>query len=74
MTHEQSRPAKLLVAVESKYIGLDVGRTHKAGKKVKVQRSAANPSLFVIWFGKTEIARISASRLAQTIEYTDVRA
>jgi hypothetical protein len=74
VSHELPRPAKLLVAVESKYIGLDVGRTHKAGKKVKVQRSAADPGLFVIWFGKTEIARIPASQLAQTIEYTNSRA
>ncbi|MFD1561901.1 hypothetical protein ACFSHT_40675 [Paraburkholderia silviterrae] len=74
MNHEQPRCAKLLVAVESKYVGLDVGRAHKAGKKVKVQRSATEPGQFIIWFGRTEIARISALELAQTIEYIDGRA
>ena len=72
MSSELPRPAKLLVDVESKYIGFDVGRTHKAGKKVKVQRSPADPCLFIIWFGKAEIAKIRGLQLAQTIEYTDV--
>ncbi|CAD6559607.1 hypothetical protein LMG28727_06904 [Paraburkholderia kirstenboschensis] len=72
MNYELPRPAKLLVAVESKYLGFDVGRTHKAGKKVKVQRSPADVGLFIIWFGKAEIAKIPALQLTQTIEYTDV--
>ncbi|REE07303.1 hypothetical protein B0G71_7791 [Paraburkholderia sp. BL27I4N3] len=72
MNYELPRSARLLVAVESKYVGFDVGRTHKAGKKVKVQRSPADIGMFIIWFGKAEIARISALQLTQTIEYTDV--
>jgi hypothetical protein len=74
MSYELPRPAKLLVEIESKYIGFNVGRTHKAGKKVKVQRSPADPGLFIIWFSKTEIATIAAVQLPQTIEYTDGRA
>lgn len=73
MSYELPRPAKLLINVDSKYIGLDAGRTHKAGKKVKVQRSPAEPGLFIIWFGKTEIAKVPALQLTQTIEYTDGR-
>ncbi|MEX3923097.1 hypothetical protein AB4Y36_03610 [Paraburkholderia sp. BR10936] len=73
MSYELPRAAKLLINVDSKYIGLDAGRTHKAGKKCKVQRSPADPGLFIIWFGKTEIAKVPALRLTQTIEYTDGR-
>ncbi len=32
MSYELPRAAKLKKQVESKYIGLDAGRTHKAGK------------------------------------------
>jgi len=73
MSYEQPRPAKLLIEVESKYIGFTVGRTHRAGKKVKVQRSPADPGIFIIWFGKAEVAKIPALQLPQTIEYTDDR-
>jgi len=73
MSYELPRAAKLKVAIESKYIGLQVGRTHKAGKKCKVQRSPADPGLFIIWFGKTEIAKVPALQLTETIEYTDGR-
>ncbi|WP_179400675.1 hypothetical protein [Burkholderia guangdongensis] len=73
MSYELPRPAKLLVEVHSKYLGLNAGRTHKAGKKCKVQRSPADPGLFIIWFGKTEIAKVPALQLTQTIEYTDGR-
>ncbi|MEX3953059.1 hypothetical protein AB4Y40_35575 [Paraburkholderia sp. EG287B] len=71
MSGEPLRPAKLLVEVESRYIGFNVGKTHKAGRKVKVQRSQADPDTFIIWFGKAEIARIPALKFAQTIEYID---
>ncbi|WP_236002473.1 hypothetical protein [Paraburkholderia elongata] len=71
MSYEPLRPAKLLIEVESKYIGFNVGRKHRAGKKVKVQRSPANPGIFIIWFGKAEVAQVPALRLAQTVEYTD---
>lgn len=73
MNHELPRCAKLLVTLESKYIGFDVGRAYKAGKKVKVQRDPIDPGQFIIWFGRTEVARIPALRLAQTIEYADGR-
>ncbi|MEZ0602972.1 hypothetical protein ACAX43_12575 [Paraburkholderia sp. IW21] len=73
MSYEMPRAAKLLKEVESKYIGLSAGRTHKAGKKCKVQRSPADPGLFIIWFGKTEIAKVPALQLTETIEYTDGR-
>lgn len=73
MSYELPRPAKLLIEVHSKYLGLDAGRTHKAGKKCKVQRSPADPGLFILWFGKTEIAKIPAIQLTQTVEYTDGR-
>ncbi|SAK46398.1 hypothetical protein AWB76_00904 [Caballeronia temeraria] len=73
MSYEIPRVAKLKKEVESKYIGLSAGRTHKAGKKVKVQRSPAEPGLFIIWFGKTEIAKVQALDLSSTIEYTDGR-
>jgi hypothetical protein len=43
------------------------------GKKVKVQRSPAEPGLFIIWFGKTEIAKVPALQLSETIEYIDGR-
>lgn len=65
------RAAKLLVEVESRYIGFNVGKTRKAGRKVNVQRSQADPDNFIIWFGKAEIASIPALKLAQTIEYID---
>jgi hypothetical protein len=73
MSYELPRAAKLLVDVQSKYIGKDEGRMHKAGKKVKVQRSPANPGEFIIWFGKAEVAKIQALELSKTIEYTDGR-
>jgi len=73
MSYELPRAAKLLKEVESKYIGFGVGRTHKVGKKVKVQRSPADPGLFIIWFGKTEIAKIDALELTSTVQYTDGR-
>ncbi|QNB14284.1 hypothetical protein G5S35_22360 [Paraburkholderia tropica] len=73
MSYELPRAAKLKKEVESKYIGLNAGRTHKAGKKCKVQRSPAEPGLFIIWFGKTEIAKIPALQLTDTIEYLDGR-
>ncbi|EJO57359.1 hypothetical protein [Burkholderia multivorans] len=73
MSYELPRAAKLLKDVQSKYIGLDAGRTHKAGKKCKVQRSPAEPGLFIIWFGKTEIAKVPALQLSETIAYTDGR-
>ncbi|KAK46369.1 hypothetical protein BG58_11130 [Caballeronia jiangsuensis] len=73
MSYELPRPAKLKKEIESKYIGFGVGRTHKVGKKCKVQRSPAEPGLFIIWFGKTEIAKVAALQLTETIEYTDGR-
>jgi hypothetical protein len=73
MSYEVPRAAKLLVQVESKYIGIGAGRTHKAGKKCKVQRSPANPGEFIIWFGKTEYSKVPALQLTQTVEYTDGR-
>lgn len=73
MSYEPPRPAKLLVAIESKYLGFNVGRTHRAGKKVKVQRSPADPGVFIIWFGKAEIAKVPARQLMDTIEYTDAK-
>ena len=73
MAYETPRAAKLLKEVESKYIGFGVGRTHKIGKKCKVQRSPAEPGLFIIWFGKTEIAKVQALDLTTTIQYTDGR-
>ncbi|MCI1046958.1 hypothetical protein [Caballeronia zhejiangensis] len=73
MSYELPRAAKLKVEMESKYLGLSVGRTHKAGKKCKVQRSPANPGEFVIWFGKTEYAKVAALQLTDTIEYCDGR-
>ena len=73
MSYELPRAAKLKKEITSKYIGLDAGRTHKAGKKVKVQRSPAEPGLFIIWFGKTEIAKVPALQLSETIEYIDGR-
>jgi hypothetical protein len=73
MSYETPRPAKLLIDVQSKFIGKDEGRMHKTGKKVKVQRSPANPGEFIIWFGKAEIAKIQSLELSKTIEYTDGR-
>ncbi|MFM0554784.1 hypothetical protein P0D69_28010 [Paraburkholderia sediminicola] len=73
MSYEVPRAAKLLVEVQSKYIGIGAGRTHKAGKRCKVQRNPSNPGEFVIWFGKTEIAKVQALDLTSTIEYTDGR-
>jgi hypothetical protein len=73
MSYELPRAAKLLVEVQSKYIGKDEGRKHKAGKVVKVQRSPADPGVFIIWFGKAEIAKVPALQLSATIEYTDGR-
>jgi hypothetical protein len=73
MSYELPRAAKLKREVESKYIGLNAGRTHKAGKKCKVQRSPAEPGVFIIWFGKTEIAKVPALQLTDTIEYLDGR-
>lgn len=73
MSYEVPRAAKLLKEIESRYIGIGTGRTHKAGKKVKVQRSPANPGEFIIWFGKTEIAKVQALDLISTIQYTDGR-
>lgn len=73
MSYELPRPAKLLVQVDSKYLGIGAGRTHKAGKKCKVQRSPADPGVFVIWFGKTEYAKVAALQLTATIQYTDGR-
>lgn len=73
MSYEVPRAAKLLKDVQSKYIGKNDGRLHKAGKKVKVQRSPANPGEFIIWFGKAEIAKIQSLELVDTIEYTDGR-
>lgn len=73
MSYEVPRPALLLKDVQSKYIGKDTGRLHKAGKKVKVQRSPANPGEFIIWFGKAEIAKFQALDLVDTIQYTDGR-
>lgn len=73
MSYEIPRAAKLLKPVESRYIGIGAGRTHKAGKKCKVQRSPAEPGTFIIWFGKTEIAKVQALDLTSTIEYTDGR-
>lgn len=73
MSYELPRPAKLLVDVKSKFIGKDEGNLHKAGKKVKVQRSPANPGEFIIWFGKAEIAKVQALDLRDTIAYTDGR-
>ncbi|WP_256858486.1 hypothetical protein [Burkholderia cenocepacia] len=40
---------------------------------MKVQRSPAEPGLFIIWFGKTEIAKVPALQLSETIEYIDGR-
>lgn len=73
MSYEIPRSAKLLVDVQSKYIGKVDGRKHKAGKTVKVQRSPAEPGTFIIWFGKTEIAKVQALDLTKTIQYTDGR-
>jgi hypothetical protein len=73
MSYELPRAAKLLVQVESKYVGIGCGRTHRAGKKCKVQRSPVEPGTFIIWFGKTEYAKVQALQLTQTIEYTDGR-
>ncbi|WP_175658232.1 hypothetical protein [Burkholderia vietnamiensis] len=73
MSYELPRAAKLLVDVQSKYIGKVDGRLHKAGKSVKVQRSPANPGEFIIWFGKAEIAKVQALDLPNTIKYTDRR-
>jgi hypothetical protein len=56
MSYEVPRAAKLLVQLDSKYIGIGAGRTHKAGKKVKVQRSPANPGE-LCGSGKRNIAR-----------------
>jgi len=47
------RAAKLLVEVESRYIGFNVGKRRKAGRKVNVQRSQTDPATFIIWFGKS---------------------
>ena len=73
MSYELPRPAKLLVPVTTKYIGQDDGRSHKAGKKCNVQRSPADPGIFIIWFGKKEYAKVPALELTQTIEYLDGR-
>jgi hypothetical protein len=75
MSYELPRAAKLLKDVQSKYLGKNEGRLHKAGKKVKVQRSPANPGEFLIWFGtgNKEYAKIQALELRDTIEYTDGR-
>ncbi len=73
MAYEVPRAAKLLKEVESKYLGLSVGRTHTKGHKCKVQRSPADPGIFVIWFGKTEYAKVQALDLTTTIQYTDGR-
>ena len=74
MSYELPRPAKLKVDVKSKFIGQDAGRMHKAGKNVKVQRSPSDPGVFVIWFGKNEVAKVPALQVPETIEYTDHRA
>jgi hypothetical protein len=75
MSYEVPRAAKLLVDVQSKFIGKDEGKMHKAGKKVKVQRSPSNPGEFIIWFGagNKEYAKVQSLDLRQTIEYTDGR-
>lgn len=73
MSYELPRPAKLKVEVKSKIIGQDAGRLHKAGKNVKVQRSPADPGVFIIWFGKNEVAKVPALQLPATIEYLDGR-
>lgn len=75
MSYELPRAAKLLVDVQSKFIGKPDGNLHKAGKKVKVQRSPANPGEFVIWFGagNKEYAKVQAMDLKDTIAYTDGR-
>lgn len=69
ITNDALRPARLITDVESRYLGLAVGRPHKAGKKVKVQQSTRDPAYFVLWFGKTEIAMIPASSLSTTIQF-----
>jgi hypothetical protein len=75
MSYELPRAAKLLVDVHSKFIGKDEGKLHKAGKKVKVQRSPQNPGEFIIWFGSgsKEYAKVQSLDLRSTIEYTDGR-
>ena len=73
MSYEIPRAAKLLVAVQTKIIGSNDGRTLKAGKTVKVQRSPAEPGVFIIWASKKEYAKITALQLPETIQYTDGR-
>lgn len=72
MSYAAPRPAKLKIEVTSKNIGKGGAlENHRAGKKVQVQRSPAEPGFFIIWFSKYNIAKIPAEQLQATIEYTD---
>jgi len=73
MSYEIPRAAKLLVPVQTKVVGSDEGRLLKVGKAVKVQRSPAEPGVFIIWVSKKEYAKIPALQLTETIQYTDGR-
>lgn len=73
MSYENPRPAKLLLPLTSKIVGKNEGKIYKAGKKVTVQRSPAEPGLYLVWFAKNEYAKIDAMDITKIIEYTDGR-
>lgn len=73
MSYENPRPAKLLVPLQSKTVGKDEFKMHRAGRKVTVQRSPAEAGIYLVWFAKNQYAKVEAMKLIETIEYTDGR-
>lgn len=71
MSYGIPRKAKLKLPLTAKVIGTGTTRDYRAGKQCQVQRNPTNPSMFIIWFSKSDIAQVTADDMPSTIEYID---